>query len=257
MHACRRALRTACARACMHCVRACVRACALSALYILSTYSKICVGKFGPFPCLRIHYQTFFSNQVETKLAPPNQVCSTWLLLATELRSTPLGASTSLRWSSWQLTMRTVTIRRRSSITSWTVAALSSQSSHGLTSWPIWALDSSQPNSSAFRRAPRAALLRAKGCSWPTSPRGLQAGLEDPLGAPPRTHAHHLGPSCPRAWPAHPHTPPLRPRRALPPLLSPPAASSDRLVALTTSEILNDVDFTCRLPLLYCRCALV
>ena len=190
-------------RACVRsvCARAlCVRACALSALYILSTYSKICVGKFGPFPCLRIHYQTFFSNQVETKLAPPNQVCSTWLLLATELRSTPLGASTSLRWSSWQLTMRTVTIRRRSSITSWTVAALSSQSSHGLTSWPIWALDSSQPNSSAFRRAPRAALLRAKGCSWPTSPRGLQAGLEDPLGAPPRTHAHHLGPSCPRAW---------------------------------------------------------
>ena len=65
--------------------------------------------------------------------------------------------------------------------------------------WPIWALGSPNPNSRAFRRAPRAALLSDKGRSWPTSLRGLQAGLEGPLRASPRSHAHHLGTSRPRA----------------------------------------------------------
>ena len=83
---------------------------------------------------------------------------------------------------------------------------------HTCKKWPIWALGSPRPNSSAFRRAPRAASPPGKGWSWPTSSRGLQHALGSPLPAHSRALAHHLGMSRPRAWLAHRHTRPLRPR---------------------------------------------
>ena len=66
---------------------------------------------------------------------------------------------------------------------------------------PISALGSPRPNSRASRRAHMAALLQAKGCPSPPSPRGRQPALEGPLLAPPRAQAHNPHTSRPRTLP--------------------------------------------------------
>ena len=90
------------------------------------------------------------------------------------------------------------------------------------------ALGSPHPNYRAFRRAYKAALLEAKGCPSPLSPRGRQPALEGPLLATTRVQAHHPRPPRPAHIARTPSNPPD------PPEMTPPAASHlSRLVATT------------------------